>query len=110
MRFPAEIRGTDFYSLDHALQAELRRRAPTLLARDDERLKQFGTWVGAVVDEAAGDEQAADRRGGDALAEGRDDPAGDEDVARLANDGVRHGAPFRGSLGDEGREPARPAR
>jgi len=58
MRFPAEIRGTDFYSLDHALQAELRRRAPTLLARDEERLKQFGTWTGAVVDEAA---ERADR-------------------------------------------------
>ena len=34
--------------------------------------------------EAASDEQPADRGGGDALAERGDDPAGDEDEARLA--------------------------
>ena len=50
--------------------------------------------------EPAGDEQAPDRRGGDPLAEGRDDAAGDEDVARLAR-GVRHGAVSRVSLGGE---------
>ena len=34
--------------------------------------------------EAAADEEAADRGGGDALAEGRDDAAGDEEEARVA--------------------------
>ena len=42
--------------------------------------------------EAAGDEEPADRGGGDALAERRDDAAGDEDVAGLAV-GVRHVLP-----------------
>ena len=36
--------------------------------------------------EAPGDEESADRRGGDALAQRRDDAAGDEDVARIRHD------------------------
>jgi alkylation response protein AidB-like acyl-CoA dehydrogenase len=58
MRFPPEIRGTNFYSLDLALQRELGRRAPTLVERDGERLERFGAWVGGAVDEAA---EQADR-------------------------------------------------
>ena len=47
--------------------------------------------------EAAGDEQASDRGGGDALAEGRDHPAGDEDEAGVSLSCSTHPLPSESS-------------
>ncbi len=59
--------------------------------------------------EPARHEQAADRCRGDPLSEGRDDPAGDEDVTRLAH-GFRHDEVSRVSLGGGAPGHVRPGR
>ena len=44
----------------------------------------YGIELLQLDPEAAGDEEPADRRGGDSLAEGRDDSPGDEEEAGIA--------------------------
>ncbi len=53
MDHPAVTRGQNFYRLDVNLQRLLRRQAPDLTARDEERLAEFGAWVGGEVDAQA---------------------------------------------------------
>ena len=54
--------------------------------------------------EAAGDEEAADRGGGDPLSEGRDHSAGDEDEPRVAFVSRTHALPSESSQRSGGTE------
>lgn len=51
--YPAESRGQNFYALDRNLQALLAATAPDMLARNAQRLADFGAWAGGPLDEQA---------------------------------------------------------
>ncbi len=53
MRYERQTRGQNFYALDTNLQALLGRIAPEVLARWQDRLSEFGAWVGGELDEEA---------------------------------------------------------
>ncbi len=53
MRYERQTRGQNFYALDANLQALLGRIAPEALARWQDRLSEFGAWVGGELDEEA---------------------------------------------------------
>lgn len=51
--YPKETRGHNFYDMDINLQRLLARAAPDMLARNEDRLKDFGAFVGGPLDEQA---------------------------------------------------------
>lgn len=52
-RYPKETRGQNFFDLDVNVQRLLARLAPDMLARNENRLKDFGVFVGGALDEQA---------------------------------------------------------
>lgn len=51
--YPKETRGHNFYDMDVNLQRLLGRAASDMLARNEDRLKDFGAFVGGPLDEQA---------------------------------------------------------
>lgn len=51
--WPLQVRGLNFYTLDHNLNAFLRRSGVDVLNRDDADLRSLGEWVGGELDEQA---------------------------------------------------------
>jgi acyl-CoA dehydrogenase len=53
LSYPKETRGHNFYDMDVNVQRLLGRLAPDMLARNQDRLKDFGAFVGGPLDEQA---------------------------------------------------------
>ncbi|MDP2205139.1 MAG: acyl-CoA dehydrogenase family protein [Alphaproteobacteria bacterium] len=53
LSYPQETRGHNFYEMDVNAQRLLSRLAPDMLARNEDRLKDFGAFVGGPLDEQA---------------------------------------------------------
>lgn len=51
--YPKETRGSNFYDMDVNAQRLFARIAPDMLARNEDRLKDFGAFVGGPLDEQA---------------------------------------------------------
>jgi len=53
LAYPKETRGHNFYDMDVNAQRLLERLAPDMLSRNEDRLKDFGAFVGGPLDEQA---------------------------------------------------------
>lgn len=53
LTYPKETRGHNFYDMDVNAQRLLARLAPDMLSRNEDRLKDFGAFVGGPLDEQA---------------------------------------------------------
>ena len=52
-KFPPQTRGQNFFTLDDNLRYFLERTTPDMLKRQQDRLTDFGQWVGTTLDEQA---------------------------------------------------------